>query len=88
MNDGLLTDPVLRATGFQIHLQESTTRALGIETPHGTHLQVGVLTGIPAINAELELGVPKADSRFLQEAIPACNASATPVGRAPRNHST
>jgi hypothetical protein len=29
---------------------------------------VGVVTGIIAINAELELGATKADSRFLQEA--------------------
>mgnify|MGYP001223980724 CR=1 FL=1 len=51
-------------------LQKSTTRALRIETLCSAHLQVGVLTGIVASNAELELGATKADPRFLQEAHP------------------
>jgi len=43
-------------------------RALGIAVHCSAHLQLGVLTGIVAINADLEIGATKRDPRILQVA--------------------
>jgi len=43
-------------------------KALGIAVHCSAHLQMGVLTGIVAINADLEIGATKRDPRILQEA--------------------
>jgi len=43
-------------------------RALGFAVHCSAHLQMGVLTGIVAINADLEIGATKRDPRILQVA--------------------
>jgi len=43
-------------------------RALGIAVRCSAHLQMGILTGIVAINADLEIGATKRDPQILQVA--------------------
>ena len=51
-----------------IRLQNSAIWSVDIEANCSAHLQMGVLTGIEAINADLEIGATKRDPQILQEA--------------------